>query len=414
MQRPLSLEKLYLDFDSFFASAEQMFNPALRGRPVGVIPLTSPYTSLIAASREAKVLGLKVGTPVREARAICPDIHLIEARPDLYVKLHNRIIEVIERCVPIASVRSIDEVVCTLLPSEAERPDELCYNIKTALAREICPTLTCSIGISSNELLAKIAAEMNKPDGFVILHPDSLPGRLLELKLRDLPGVSRGMENRLLQAGVTSVEQLWAIEPKHARAIWNSVEGERFAYALHGFAIEKPDTVRRMFAHSRNLPPNWRTGGKILQCARLLCMSAARRLRRAHMRATAVSYSVSKDRRDGTSLEVRFAAARDDHTFLTGLTALHRRLYDKGALNDVRSISVTLHGLTSEDRPVRDLFDNHQTEEIRARWERVSDMLDSLRRRYGNKALNLGSTRSPGAYIGAKIAFGRIPDAEDF
>jgi DNA polymerase IV len=414
MQRPNSLEKLYLDFDSFFASAEQLFNPALRGRPVGVVPLDSPYTSLIAASREAKKFGFKVGTSVREARAICPDIHLIEARPDLYVKLHKRIIEVIERCVPIAAVRSIDEVVCTLLPSEAERPDELCHNIKTALAREIGPTLTCSIGISSSELLAKIAAEMNKPDGFVVLHPDTLPGRLLELKLRDLPGISRGMENRLSQAGITSVEQLWAIEPKHARAIWNSVEGERFAYALHGFAVEKPDTVRRMFGHGRNLPPSWRTGGKILQCARLLCMSAARRLRRAHMRATAVSYSVSKDRRDRISLGANFPAARDDHTFLSSLTSLHRQMYDKGMLKDVRSITVVLHGLTAEECPIGDLFAVSHVEETRQRWEQVSDMLDSLRLRYGNKALNLGSTKSPGAYIGGKIAFGRIPDAEDF
>lgn len=414
MRQSISLEKLYLDFDSFFASAEQLFNPALHGRPVGVVPLDSPFTSLIAASREAKKFGFKVGTSVREARMICPDIHLIVARPDLYVKLHKQIIEVIERCVPIAAVRSIDEVVCTLLPSEAERPDELCRNIKTALAQQIGPTLTCSIGISSSELLAKIAAEMNKPDGFVILHPDTLPGRLLELNLRDLPGISHGIENRLSQAGITSVEQLWAIEPKHARAIWNNVEGERFAYALHGCAVEKPDTVRRMFGHSRNLPPDWRTGGGILQCARLLCMSAARRLRRAHMRATVFSYSVSKSYKDRTSLDVRFAPARDDHTFLCGLTSLHRKMNDTGSLSNVRSVTVMLHGLTAEDRPIRDLFETNESEEARARWEQISDMLDSIRKRYGNKALNLGSTHAPGAYIGGKIAFGRIPDAEDF
>lgn len=179
MRKPTHLEKLYLDFDSFFASAEQQLNPALRGRPVAVVPLDSPHTSVIAASREAKPLGIKTGTSVREAREKCPDIVFIEARPDIYVKLHNRILETIERCVPIAAVRSIDEVTCSLLASEAHEAGALAERIKRSLRDEFGPVLTCSIGISVNELLAKIAAEMDKPDGFVMLDHADLPGRLL-------------------------------------------------------------------------------------------------------------------------------------------------------------------------------------------------------------------------------------------
>ncbi|MBZ9655651.1 Y-family DNA polymerase [Phyllobacterium lublinensis] len=414
MRKPTHLEKLYLDFDSFFASAEQQLNPALRGRPVAVVPLDSPHTSVIAASREAKPLGIKTGTSVREAREKCPDIVFIEARPDIYVKLHNRILETIERCVPIAAVRSIDEVTCSLLASEAHEAGALAERIKRSLRDEFGPVLTCSIGISVNELLAKIAAEMDKPDGFVMLDHADLPGRLLQLELRDLPGISKGMEARLGEAGITTVGGLWDIAPKHARAIWNSVEGERFVSALHGYAVEKPETVKRMFGHGRNLPPDWRAPERVLQCARLLTLSAARRLRRSHYRAGALSYTVGVRRDSRATLEGQFRPARDDHTFLNCLNGLHEKLVKSGEMRNISTVTVVLHELSSEDEATHDLFDTGETMKQRGQWERVSDMLDKVRSRHGSKALNLGPVNGPGNYIGSKIAFGRIPEREDF
>ena len=128
-------ERLYLDFDSFFASAEQYFNPDLRGKPIGVVALDSAHTGCIAVSSEAKALGVKNNMPAREARAILPDMTFVVARPDVYVRLHKRILAVIETVVPIQHVRSIDEVVCALLPSEGRQCLVLAKRIKTALAR---------------------------------------------------------------------------------------------------------------------------------------------------------------------------------------------------------------------------------------------------------------------------------------
>ncbi len=414
MRKPTHLEKLYLDFDSFFASAEQQLDPALQRRPIAVVPLNSPHTSVIAASREAKPFGIKTGTSVREAKEKCPDIVFIEARPDVYVKLHNRILETIERCVPIAAVRSIDEVTCTLLVSEAREAEALAARIKGALREEIGPVLTCSIGISVNELLAKIAAEMDKPDGFVLLDHADLPGRLLNLELRDLPGISKGMAARLGEAGVTDITGLWELAPKHARAIWNSVEGERFVSALHGYAVEKPETVKRMFGHGRNLPPDWRAPERVLQCARLLTLSAARRLRRSHFRAGAMSYTIGQRRDSRVTLEGQFRPARDDHTFLNCLNGLHEKLVKSGEMCNISNVTVVLHDLSSEQEASRDLFDTGENVKQRGQWERVSDMLDKVRIRHGSKALNLGPVHGPGNYIGSKIAFGRIPEPEDF
>ena len=90
------IERLYLDFDSFFASAEQHFNPDIRSRPVGVVPMDSPHASCIAVSREAKARGVKTGATIVAAREIIPDMIFVVARHDVYVRLHKRILEVID------------------------------------------------------------------------------------------------------------------------------------------------------------------------------------------------------------------------------------------------------------------------------------------------------------------------------
>lgn len=425
------IERLYLDFDSFFASAEQHFNPDLRGRPVGVVPLDSPHTGCIAVSRQAKSRGVKSGATIIKAREIIPDMIFVVARHDVYVRLHKRILDVIETVVPVAHVRSIDEVVCNLLPSEGARAEDLARCLKAALSTAFSDVLTCSIGMAPTELLAKIAAELNKPDGFQLLNAGDLPQALADIDLDDLPGVSKGMRARLEAARVHDFAGLWALAPKQARAIWGSVEGERFWNGLHGYHTERPATKKSMFGHSRMLPQDWRNPEKVKICARLLTESAGRRVRRADVRATKLTLSfrgggarnASGRRTDDKhwSWEGSFAPARDDHTFMTalgeGLAEAERRL-----LFQPRSVSVMIHGLIGTDEIMDDLFaaspgpagGASQTAD-RAKWEKVSDLMDDLRAKLGPLALSMGpQTEVPGGYVGAKIAFGRIPDDADF
>lgn len=419
MRKPDLPERLYLDFDSFFASAEQQMNPALQGRPVGVVPHASEFTSLIAASKEAKKYGLKTGTSVREAREICPNIVIVEARPDEYVKLHHQILDVIDTVLPIGSVRSIDELVCRLLPSESNQAASLGLAIKAALRQKFGSALTCSIGIAPNELLAKIAAEIDKPDGLVIVRDEDIPNRFLNLNLRDLPGIAAGVEARLNRSSITTVEQLWQISPKQGRAIWGSVEGERFIAGLQGYAIEKQETKRRMFGHGRVLPRDWREPDKILQCARLLCMSASRRLRKEHYRAGALVYGWRIKGQESVSVEGVFPPSRDDHSFLTCLAGLHRRLlmhkqFRSMDFRQIKNVHIYLHNLSGEVVESHDLFDEPQQKQKQQRWEQISDTLDRVRKQFGADVLSLGPSIAPGSYIGGKIAFGRIPDLDDY
>src|SRR5271155_5074104 len=110
----MALRSLFVDFNSFFASVEQQEQPALRGRPMVVLPVMTDSTCCIAATYEAKRFGIKTGTNAGEARKRCPGLVLVEARPSLYVEYHHRLIAAIDASVPVTQVRSIDEMSCAL------------------------------------------------------------------------------------------------------------------------------------------------------------------------------------------------------------------------------------------------------------------------------------------------------------
>ena len=173
---PDCLRWLYLDLNSYFASVEQNENPRLRGRPVAVLPLMSESTCVIAASYEAKRLGIKTGTPVWEARQKCPGLVLLSGRHDLYVRYHHLILDEIDRHIPVTAICSIDEVGCRLDPREQNPAAAmaLAKRIKEGLRTNLGPSITCSIGLASSRLLAKIGSDMQKPDGLVVLEPQAL------------------------------------------------------------------------------------------------------------------------------------------------------------------------------------------------------------------------------------------------
>lgn len=417
MRLPDQIERLYMDFDSFFASVEQQDDPALIGQPVGVIPLDSEHTSLIAASKQAKAMGATRGVPVREARQLCPGIALRTARHDRYVEVHNAILASVGAILPVRRVWSVDEVECALMGREQREPEALAARIKQRLAEDIGPAITCSIGFAPNQFLAKVAAEMNKPDGLVILRPADLPGPLFTLKLTDLPGVARSMERRLLAAGVTSVEALWNLSPKHARALWGSVNGERFWAQLRGYDVEIPETQRMMFGHGRVLSRDWRGAGRARACCRLLAAKAARRMRRAGFHAQSLSLSLTWEEAEAGRWagEVRFDAAADDHTVFAALEELFAAAMAAHPRRRIRKVHVMLHRILPAAARVDNLFEGADSRSLRRRREAATGAMDELNKRYQTCVLSVGPrAEPPGGYAGAKIAFGRIPDMEEF
>jgi DNA polymerase-4 len=147
MRKPDTIEHLYLDFDGFFASVEQMRDPALRGRPVGIVPYEGGRTCIIACSREAKARGVSNVMMVDEAKRICRDLILVPQKPDLYRRAHNALIAEINSVIPVDVVKSIDELACRLDSNHRADPSGLAIRIKRAIRYNIGAAITCSIGL---------------------------------------------------------------------------------------------------------------------------------------------------------------------------------------------------------------------------------------------------------------------------
>src|SRR5215475_1385579 len=136
---------LFLDLNSYLASVEQQDRAELRGRPVGVVAVNTDSTCCLAASYEAKAYGVKTGTGVKDAKALCPHITLVEARPKLYVEYQQKIIQAMEEHLPVHKAFSVDEMACHLMGRERFLPNAttLAYRMKQSI-RGLGVTLRCS------------------------------------------------------------------------------------------------------------------------------------------------------------------------------------------------------------------------------------------------------------------------------
>jgi len=414
VRKPGTIERLYLDFDGFFASVEQQARPSLRGRPVGVVPFEGTnHTCVIACSKEAKTFGVKNVMNIKDARAACPDIVLVPQSPDLYRRAHNALLSEIAAVIPIAAVKSIDEITCNLQGLDISDPKTLARRIKERIHNHIGPYITCSIGFAANRHLAKIAGKQNKPDGVTIWRPEDMPAPLLCVPFEDIPGIGRRMERRLMNAGIYDMSGLLALQPKHMRKIWNNVTGERLWYALQGYDIQTPKSARGMFGHGRVLPPTHRSPAHAEQFSRLLLIKAARRMRRAGFYAGRIWLwlSMKEDRWFG---QLPLAIVHDDYACLSALDDLWRKA--RAALPQrarIIRIGVTLLELSPMSERQLDMLLNDDFE--RQKWEAVTTAIDHLNVKYGKTVLSIGPwTPPPGGNAGGKISYTRIPTAEDF
>lgn len=416
MRQPATIETLYLDFDGFFASVMQQVMPDLRGHPVGVIPFEvskAQYTTVIACSKEAKARGVQNVMRVREALQICPDLRLVTQRPDLFRRANSALLNEIKCEIPIDVVKSIDELACQLSKRDIEDPHGLAGRIKTRIAENIGPHITCSIGFAANRLLAKMACKMDKPNGVTIWQPDEMPRPLLPVPLSDISGVGNKMEKRLNKAGIWDMEGLLGTQPKQARALWGNVNGERMWYALHGYTIKAQPTGRGMYGHGRVLPPEWRNLRKAYDCTRLLLIKAARRMRRDGWYTNKIMLWLDL-RRGGWVRERSIPCANDDHAMLSALTHLFMRARQEFPRRyEIIRVGVTLLDLSPASSRQLDMFLNDDAE--RQRWEQLTFTIDRLNKKFGKRVVSIGPwTPPPGGYAGGKIAYNRIPSAEDF
>ncbi len=415
---------LFLDLNSYFASVEQEKEPELRNRPVAVVPLMADTTCCIAASYEAKAFGVKTGTPVGEARRMCPELVLVEARHELYVDYHHRIVEAVESCVPVSSVRSIDEMACELIGREQPLlvAMDLARRIKTAIREQVGSTLRCSIGLAPNRYLAKIASDMEKPDGLIALTHDLLPHALLRLKLRDLVGIGSRLERRLNTHGIQSMADLLALNAEQLGQAWGGVQGERLWHWLRGEDFHDADLEHaKSIGHEHVLGPELRTLEGTYAAAHKLLHKAAMRLRVQKLWAAGISlslrFTVPKQAATGQhgsgipqqtwTEQLRLVECQDSQTLIEGLRKLWSMrpigpLYEKPFL-----VSVTLIHLVPDALHTLSLFHSLDREASR---DQLSATMDQLNRKYGTETLYFASMHLAKAAAPTRIAFQTIPD----
>lgn len=418
---PDHVRYMFIDFNAYFASVEQYDDPSIAGKPVIVTPLASEHSGAIAASYEAKALGISRGTSVVEARKLCPAIAIRPARHDRYVQLHLQLMDAIREHLPITRVHSIDECVCRLSREEWEidRAKDKALAVKRGIRAKFGTSIRCSIGLAPSPVLAKLASDLHKPDGLTALPISALPDSLANLPLRAIPGIGAGIEQRLLHAGIYDFSRLWSIEPRHARKIWGSVAGERFVYGLHGHdlpIIPEPQD-KKMIGHSRVLSGIDRQPERARIVARSLLLKAASRLRLHGLYACGLQFGLRLYSGARLSQDIPLRATQNSWRFLAALDAGWRMLGDrigKSHGSAVKMVTVYLHSLRPSP-PDPDLFISKQDDLRDMREANMWHRIDRVNQRYGMAKVILASQSDVDLdYLGVKIAFSRIPELAEF
>jgi DNA polymerase-4 len=399
----MPLTTLFVDMNAYFASVEQQHRPALRGRPVAVVPVMADTTCCIAASYEAKQYGIRTGTQVGQAKALCPALVIVEARHDLYVRVHHEIADAVESCTHVDAVHSIDEMSCRLLGLQREPSAalDLARRIKQTLRQRVGEYLRCSIGLGPNRLLAKIAADMQKPDGLVTLASEDLPHKLYGLALTDLPGIGRRMAARLNHRGIHTVQRLCECSEADFQSIWQSVVGRRWWQLLRGDDVPDIPTSRRTVGHSHVLPPKLRNEKDARAVLVRLIHKAAARLRSIGYWAKRMSVQVRCLPAGRWHDQAFLGLCQDTVTVVEAFSRLWNRRRLSGR---PLQVAVTLFDLVADPEATPSLFAGERQR------VQLSHIMDALNNKYGANTVHLAAMHEVQDSAPTRIAFTNIPN----
>ncbi len=428
---------LHIDLNSFFASVEQQLHPEFRGKPTAVVGTMADTGTIIAASYECKALGVKTLTKVGEARAKIPDIILVNGSHSVYAEFSHKIAAAVERICPVAHTPSIDEMVCQLLGREQEPPRsrQIALAIKQAIRDDVGETLRCSVGMAPNRYLAKIASDMQKPDGLIGLLPSQLPRAIAHLELRDLPGVGARTEERLNSKGIRTMPDLLALDRPGMHKLWDSVWGDRLFHWLRGHATGDdgapiPNETQKSLGHSHVLGPEHRSPEGAWAVAHKLLHKAAMRLRMEHFHAATmavtIKYSLNREQavaaraeaqraptkikkhtsgitQTAWSMEARFRPCQDTLSLLEILRGVWAQRPSGPEHGKPFFVGVTMRNLIPETELPQTLFDEPGNR------KELSQTMDKLNLRFGHTAVHFAGMLPARESAPTRIAFTQIP-----
>ncbi|MFA6099801.1 MAG: DNA polymerase IV [Patescibacteria group bacterium] len=274
----------HVDMNSYFASVEQQANPHWRGRPLGVCAYLHKHGCVIAASIEAKKRGAKVGMSVDECRQVCPDMVFVQNDPPKYRAVTSRVFSLLHQISDKVEHYSIDEAFLDLdgwYRDAAEAAWALC-RARIRIQQEIGDWLKCSIGIAPSKFLAKLASDLKKPNGLVIITLENLDETLAILELEDACGIGRHIKRRLNRLGIYTLLDLKHYPVANLMQVLGKA-GWTWHERLCGHDVDRLEVagerLPKSVGHSFCVPRRANEQGLILPIAVRLTERAGRRLR---------------------------------------------------------------------------------------------------------------------------------------
>lgn len=391
---------MHIDLNSAFASAEQQAWPSLRGRPMGVTNRLSKECCVIAASYEAKALGIRVGTRRSEAIALCPDFVMIETDPTKYTHMYRSLISIMKDYSPNIKMKSIDEGVIDFHGIHRKQSlEEIGYEIKQRVYQDLGKYMRINVGIGPNRFLAKTAAGLHKPDGLDIISYKNLIDVYKAMKLEDITGIADGYGSRLRAHGIyTPIQFLEANQELLQRKIFKSINGMYWHERLRGYEMDdqptKLGTVGRQWVVKK--PSN--DDGYLRSCMHFLVETTGMKLRFRNAEARGVSVWVSFNRGGGWADKRMLRAS----IYRTQDIWLHvSRLFDHRPKHMVvRTMGITLYEITPSTRSQLSMFDDI------SKAEYLTKAVDEINDFYGSFTIYSADTLTGTKNVKQKIPFG--------
>jgi DNA polymerase-4 len=393
---------MHIDLNSAFASAEQQAWPALRGKPMGITNRLSKDCCVIAASYEAKALGIKVGVRRTEALALCPDFVMLETDPSKYTWMYQNLMRIMKTYSPNIKMKSIDEGIIDFHNTRNVNKrslQDIGREIKQRMFAEVGDHMRINVGIGPNRFLAKTAAGLHKPDGLDTVDHTNVIEVYKSMGLEDLTGIADGYGSRLRAHGInTPMEFLEASDELLRRKIFKSINGLHWYNRLRGFEVDDYITNLGMVGRQWVVKNPSNDDSYLRSCLHFLVETTGMKLRFRNVEARGVCVWIAFNTGGGWSDKKMFRS-----TFYTNQDIwLHvSRLFDHRPKHMVvRTMGLYLYELTPSTRSQLSMFDDV----VKADY--LTKAIDEINDFYGSFTVYSADTLVGTRHVKQKIPFG--------
>ena len=407
---------LFIDMNSFFASCEQQTNYWLRGRPVAVCVYTGKYGCVIAPSIEAKKMGIRLGVRLNDAMKLCPDLVPLETNPDKYRTYHARIMKILKRYSDDVIPRSIDEAVVDLTSYKNIYPDVVAVakQIKKDILEEVGDYLKCSIGIAPNAFLAKLASDIQKPDGLTVIDHDNIDSVLRKLELIDLPGIGKGMSARLNKAGIYTPYDVRHSTPEKLKAACKSIVGLHWYHRLHFQEVDMQtkEEYKNMSAMRMVSKEQRKEVQNLQDIMMMLCLTLEKRMMKKQLFCKHVQFFVRYEDKSSYGDSFHTEQPIQDGMELYHILLERQKVFEQknnlqeAVINhNTTSIGVVIGDFIDEDILQLNIFDNSHI-----KTNKLRKTVYGIKDKYGPKTIKRASELSDDDVVDDVIGFGNVKD----